>query len=249
MPTIPEIGAIDVGISSIDIPAIDDWTTSPFNALPEAPPVTLIIGTPVIEIPGCVRAHKESNRSKILRDDDPRGVQIFCDGSMPFFDPLIYSPEDLIFSSPAPVPKINPAKDTEDPPPDKPEIPGAAVPPVLPCPLPGSLPIGSKNKSQSAIIIRYELQNGKCVAIEERLPVVEIINNQLPEIPVVVTTTTIAVLATTAAVLAKPLGDYLLKLIKPTVKKLVKKIAAIRGKTKTLSTAQKREEQRSLRKK
>lgn len=247
MPTIPDIGINEVGIPNVDIPLLENWLTSPTGALPEAPPVTVIIGTPVVEVPGCVRAHRESSKSKILRDDDPRGVQILCDGNMPFFDPLIYSPEELVFTTPAEVPKVNPGE-PEKPEPAKPEIPAAAAPPVLPCPLPGSLPIGSKNKSQTAIILGYEIKDGKCVAIEERLPVVEIINNQLPEVPVVVTTATIALVATTAAVLAKPLGDYLLKLIKPTIKKVVKKIAAIRGKTKILSTAQKRAEQRSLRK-
>lgn len=51
----------------------------------------------------------------------------------------------------------------------------------------------------------------------------------LPEISAVVTTTSIALLATTSALLAKPLADLLLKLIKPTVKKVVAKIRALRG--------------------
>jgi len=41
----------------------------------------------------------------------------------------------------------------------------------------------------------------------------------------------IAVIATTSALLAKPLADLLLKVVKPTVKKVIKKIAAIRGKS------------------
>ena len=44
-------------------------------------------------------------------------------------------------------------------------------------------------------------------------------------------TASIAVVATTSALLAKPLADLLLKVVKPTVKKVVKKIAALRGKT------------------
>ena len=45
----------------------------------------------------------------------------------------------------------------------------------------------------------------------------------------VVTTTTIALVASTAALVAKPAGELILKLIKPTVKKVVKKAAQVRG--------------------
>ena len=51
----------------------------------------------------------------------------------------------------------------------------------------------------------------------------------LPEIPAVVTTTSIALVATTSALVAKPLADLLLKLIKPAVKKIVAKIKALLG--------------------
>jgi choline-glycine betaine transporter len=55
----------------------------------------------------------------------------------------------------------------------------------------------------------------------------------------------VAVIATTSALLAKPLADILLKVVKPTVKKVMKKIAKIRGKTvKVMSTAERRNEQR-----
>ena len=43
-------------------------------------------------------------------------------------------------------------------------------------------------------------------------------------------TVAVAVTATTSALLAKPLADLLLKVVKPTVKKVMKKIATLRGK-------------------
>ena len=53
------------------------------------------------------------------------------------------------------------------------------------------------------------------------------------------------VVATTSALLAKPLADLVLKAVKPTVKKVIKKIAAIRGKTvKVESVRDRRDEQR-----
>ena len=55
----------------------------------------------------------------------------------------------------------------------------------------------------------------------------------------------IAVIATTSALLAKPLADLLLKVVKPTIKKVIKKIAAIRGKkVKVLSLRERQVEQR-----
>ena len=66
---------------------------------------------------------------------------------------------------------------------------------------------------------------------------------------VVVTTATIAVVATTAAVLAKPLGDILLKVIKLLVKKTIKKIKEKLGKKNLVESAwQRRKFQRSLKK-
>ena len=45
--------------------------------------------------------------------------------------------------------------------------------------------------------------------------------------------------------MAKPLADLLLRVIKPTVKKIIKKISAIRGKkTPTLSVRDRRDQQR-----
>ena len=76
-----------------------------------------------------------------------------------------------------------------------------------------------------------------------------ILGNHLPGSPVVVTTATIAVVATTAAVLAKPLGDILLKVIKPLVKKTIKKIKEKTGKATPIESAwQRRKFQRSLKK-
>ena len=61
----------------------------------------------------------------------------------------------------------------------------------------------------------------------------------------VITTGGIAVVATTSALLAKPFADILLKVIKPTVKKVLKKVAQIRGKKpKVESVRERRAEQR-----
>ena len=67
----------------------------------------------------------------------------------------------------------------------------------------------------------------------------------LPAPEAATTTAAIAVVATTSALLAKPLADLLLRVIKPTVKKVIKKIAKLRGKApEVLSVKERRDQQR-----
>ncbi len=69
----------------------------------------------------------------------------------------------------------------------------------------------------------------------------------LPAPQVVATTAGIAAVATTSALLAKPLADILLKVVKPLVKKTIKKVASKFGKqSKQLSITERREVQREL---
>jgi len=79
------------------------------------------------------------------------------------------------------------------------------------------------------------------------VPLPEQIVAGLPSAGSVVTTGGIAVVATASALLAKPLADILLKAVKPTVKKVMKKIATIRKKPiPVLSSGERRAEQRQM---
>ena len=69
--------------------------------------------------------------------------------------------------------------------------------------------------------------------------------NAIPPAGVITTTASIAVVATSSALVAKPFADILLRIIKPVTKKIIKKIASIRGKkVKALSLRERRAEQR-----
>lgn len=229
----------------------------PPQSIPNAPPITLQLGFPVADIPGCVETRNAQPGNENAYTDDPRGNVVVCDGTMPSYKPLDFTPGTLTYERAKP-PTIDP--DIEKPAgksgqPDKVSpVPGAApdisnVAIELPCPPPDAIPLGAKNKSQTAVIIGYERVNGKCEAIYEPLDVPTIIGNYLPGAPVVATTATIAAVATTAAIFAKPLGDFLLKAVKPTVKKVIKKIKEKLGKkVKAESVWQRRKNQRALRK-
>ena len=229
----------------------------PPQSIPSEPPVTLQLGFPVADIPGCVETRNAQPGNENAYTDDPRGNVIVCGAEMPSYKPLDFTPGTLTYERAKP-PAIDlgtrkPAGKSGQPDGVSP-APGAApdvlnVAKELPCPPPDAIPLGAKNKSQTAVIIGYERIEGKCEAIYEPLGVPTIIGNYLPGAPVVATTATIAAVATTAAIFAKPLGDILLKAVKPIVKKTIKKIKEKLGRKVAVESAwQRRKSQRALRK-
>ena len=230
----------------------------PPQSIPNAPPVTLQLGFPVAEVPGCVETRNTQPGNKDAYDTDPKGNFVVCDGALPSYKPLDFTPGTLDYrSTKPPAVEPEPKKSAGEPsqpkgapsqlPSEKLDIP--ILPKVLPCPPPDAIPVGAKNKSQTAVIVGYERVDGKCEVIYEPLAVAKIIGNYLPGAPVVMTTAAVATVATTSAILAKPLGDILLKVVKPLVKKTIKKIKEKIGKkTAVESVWQRRKFQRSLRK-
>ena len=113
----------EVEIKGLAIPSVPHtWINSPHVSIPKVPSITdtIYIGVPIINIPGCVEAHKDGKKNKVLKDDDPDGTQVFCDAETPSFDPIEYTPEDLIIIQEAPPP---PVSNTEQPPLETPPIP------------------------------------------------------------------------------------------------------------------------------
>ena len=116
-------------------------------------------------------------------------------------------------------------------------------------PATGCITIGVRGKQGTGIVIGYKRVDGQCITLYDRLPIDKIIDNYLPPAPVALTTGVIAATAATSAIVAKPLGEYVLKLIKPTVKKIVKKLKGMIGKKpRPESVAERMKFQRSLRK-
>jgi hypothetical protein len=220
----------NVEVRDINVPS---WMTAP-PRIPSAPPVTVQVGVPVIDIPGCVEAHidnKKGTNDKLV-EDDPDGARVFCDGNMPSFNPIDYNPEELKYEQPPPKPPVVRPPETPAPP----EVPKDAVPEVKaqvapPCPGPNALRVGDVAQNQKERVSGYELQtvDGEliCVTLWEDIPIVA---QYLPAPQVASTTAAIAVTAASSALLAKPLADLLLKVIKPAVKKVIAQISKLRGK-------------------
>ena len=214
MADIRDIGIRNVKIRDVSIP---NWMTTPPQAIPPVVPVTQQVGVPIIDIPGCVEAHIENKKGKNdkLVEDDSQGARVFCDGNLPSYNPIDYTPENLTITRPSEVPKV--------PTPPAPEV----KPPEIP-----------KTAAPATAVVEEQ------PAPEPEIPWTE---KYLPAPEAATTTAAIAVVATTSALLAKPLADLLLKVIKPTVKKVIKKIAAIRGKKTPIESVKDRRDQQRIR--
>ncbi len=257
MPEIPEIG-----VRGVVVPEIPGWRAIPPQSIPKEPPITLILGFPVADIPGCVETRNTQPGNENAYDSDPKGNFTVCDGTMPSYKPLDFTPGTLTYGSTKP-PIIDPANLDKKEPADVSSQPASNSSPKvpvrlpdlskvaieLPCPPPDAIPIGAKNKSQTSVIIGYNMIDGQCEAQMEALPILTTVGNYLPGAPVVITTATIAATATVAAIVAKPLGDFVLKAVKPIVKKTIKKIKEKLGQKVTVeSVSERQKSQRSLRK-
>ena len=242
----------DIEIRNLDIPEVTVFeANTPSTSLPYAPPVVVNIGVPVVNIPGCVEAHETNNpKNNQVKSDDPKGTVTFCDSGVPSYDPIQYEPEQLIPTRPAPVPKTD---TPEKPVPELPKAPKVS-PPVKPetvvitCPTREQElknPVGKILKGNEKIT-GYELVGKECLMVTEKLSIPDQIVGNIPNAGAVTTTASIAVVATTSALVAKPLADLLLRVVKPTVKKVIKKIAAIRGKKVEILSVKERQDQQRL---
>ena len=252
---IPEIRTTDiiisdVGIRELNIPPIRTVFDGTAPLVPAAPPVVLEVGLPVVDIPGCVEAHEKSDKNENLLEDDPKGTKTFCDGQTPSFDPIQYEPERLVPTNTAPVPKT---ESPEKPAPEVPKAPEVKPPPIntakIDCPTREQElknPVGKILKGNEKIT-GYELVGKECLMVTEKLSIPDQIVGNIPNAGAVTTTASIAVVATTSALVAKPLADLLLRVVKPTVKKIIKKIAAIRGKKTAVESVKDRRDQQRVR--
>ncbi len=216
------------------------------SVVPIEPPVVVNAGTPVVYMPGCVQIHKENtgkdpSQNKMLVNDDPKGNVVLCDAGMPYYTPPEYdarrlSWETVYMESDEEADGVDTGDTGDVTPPETPDPPPTEEPEGDPeCPGPLDPRIGSVGPSEKEKVVGHELQpdpnnlNKKiCVALYEDIGVVE---QYLPSPQVATTTAVIASVAASSALLAKPLADLLLRVVKPAVKQVMTKVNAILGKT------------------
>jgi len=246
-PTNTTINPIGVGV----IADARVWMTQPPQAIPPTVPVTVLAGTPIVNMPGCVKVHKENaknpqNKNKMLVDDDPKGNTVLCDAGAPYYTPADYDYRGLSWQTiNTESDEVPEGVDTGEPPP-APEIEAPKPPPTpgetaenVECPPPNARRVGDLNQAGTEKVSGYKLTpDGK--VCETQWEAIGFAEQYLPSVPIVSTTATIALVATSSALLAKPLADLLLKVVKPVIKKVVAKVKKIMGKTEPVLSVRER---------
>ena len=224
IPQINDVGVGEVNVFRINVPQI--------YSLPprvQTVPFILNIGSPVVDLPGCVKFHPDSadNReTPNLKEDDSNGTRVLCDGDYPTYDAMDYTPEDLNIYVETPPPKVEPPPD----PPGAPETPDTGgLTEDVPCPGPAQLRVGDVTQSGDEKVVGHELQGNVCVTLYEPTSPVE---KYVPPVNQVTTVTALAVVATAGAA-ATPL---LIRVIRPVIKKLWATVQKKLGKTPTKLT-------------
>jgi hypothetical protein len=244
---IPDTAILINDIRDLSINVMPSWMVNPPQALPVYPPVTTQVGVPIINIPGCVESHRDSSENQTLKEEDRDGVQVFCDAGTPSYSPIDYDPRKLEITTESPPPPPIKPPEAEEVTPPKAKTDTPPPPPPAECPSRAQElknPVG-KILEGNKKITRYETVGKECLPVFENLTIPDQIVQNIPSAGMITVTASIAVVATTSALLAKPLADLLLKVVKPVTKKVVKKIAALRGKKPpVLSATERKAEQR-----
>ena len=226
----------DVSIVTVNRP----WMRTPPQAVPWTPPVTINIGVPIVQMPGCAKMHKEnasnpSNKSSSLVNDDPDQNVVLCDGGMPYYEPPDYRANELTWETVygEPEEQIS-GVDTGEPlaPPDAdttpPKTPNEEK--EVPCPGPANLRVGDITQAGDERVVGHQLipdpNNPKVNICETLYEPTTAIEKFLPSVNQTTTTVAIAVVATAGAA-ATPL---LLRVFKPIITKLWKTLQKKLGK-------------------
>ena len=215
MPTI-EIPQID--INKVEINKIPIWKTDV--------PILINISKPIVDLPGCVRVHRNNLTSLIDSDKDEYGTYTECGNfSIPSFEPLQYNPNEFVYTqSETPQnqeqefvqptvepPKYEPKKKKDDP-------------LFVACPGKKDQRVGDyRNEFKLERVIGHERSEdgSECITLYED---VKFIEQYIPNPPQLIST---AAIATVAA--STPL---LLNIVKPLVKNLIKKLTKKKDKVK-----------------
>ena len=206
----PTIDIPNIKINKIEIHEIPIWKTNV--------PVINNISKPIVDIPGCVRVHRNNLTSLIDSDKDEYGTYTECGNfSIPSFEPLQYNPNEFVYTqSETPQnqeqefvqptvepPKYEPKKKKDDP-------------LFVACPGKKDQRVGDyRNEFKLERVIGHERSEDgtECITLYESTKFIE---QYIPNPPQLVST---AVIATVAA--STPL---LLNIVKPLVKNLFKKL-------------------------
>ena len=196
-------------INEVQIHRIPVW--QPYN------PVINEIYKPIVNIPGCVRVHRNNLTSLIDSDKDEYGTYTECGNfSIPSFEPLDYNPNEFKYvqtETPNQTEEFVPQ--TVEPPKYEPKK-EEDKPLFVACPGSNDQRVGDyRNEFKLERVIGHERSEdgSKCITLYED---VKFIEQYIPNPPQLISTAAIATVAATT--------PLLLNIVKPLVKNLFKKL-------------------------
>ena len=211
----------DINVGEVNVPRIHTHKT-PYTNIPiHQVPVTLQIGNPIVDMPGCVDMHQDNKNhvsrlpiDKDLVNQDPKGSVTLCpNGEYPSYNAMDYQPEQLIIQRETPPPPVAPPPDVD--PPEVPDTGNVGGKEEIACPGPAQLRVGDVTQSGNERVVGHRLiDNGKtCETLYEPTSTLE---KYVPPLNQISTVSALAVVATAGAA-ATPL---LIRIVKPAIKKI-----------------------------
>ena len=199
-----------IEIKEVYVPKIRTWEVQP--------PILDIIYKPVVDIPGCVDAHR-NNLTGLINEDELGTYQACGTFNIPSFEPLEYNPADFKYVAPT---KQNKQKE-ENIQSQKPKLPKKKKEEEIvipPCPGKKDLRIGSfvneKRLERVKGYVRGE-DGIECITLYEDVPFKD---QYIPNLPTVISTALIASVAATT--------PLLLNAVKPLVKQVIKRLTKLK---------------------
>ena len=195
-----------IEIKEIDIPIIRIWEV-------ELPTLDLIY-KPIVDIPGCVDAHR-NNLTELINEDGLGTYQACGTFNIPSYEPLEYNPSEFIYVTPnQPLQEQQQDIQTEQPKlPQKKKEEEIVIPP---CPGKKDLRVGSfVNEKRLERVKGYVRGDDgiECITLYEDVPFKD---QYIPNLPTVISTALIASVAATT--------PLLLNAVKPLVKQVIKRL-------------------------
>ena len=195
-----------IEIKEVYVPKIRLWEV-------QIPTLDLIY-KPVVDIPGCVDAHR-NNLTGLINEDELGTYQACGTFDIPSFEPLDYNPANFQYIAPTTQQQQEQEQPQQQPEPQitkkkKEEIE------IVPCPGQKDQRIGDfRNSSRLERVIGHEKSEDgtRCITIYEDVPFKD---QYIPEVSTIVSTAVIGLVAASS--------PLLLNVIKPLVKNIVKKL-------------------------
>ena len=208
----------EISIPEIEIPQINIPTHIPFQVL-NVPP-------PSIELPGCIRYHRDASpKNTALYNDDPTGTMISCPyGSMPTFQPMLYDRRRIKIVESKEQEKRTETNETTPTPTTKPELPKEKEKIVIPeCPGSKDQRRGDyRNAKKLEIVVGHRLDGTECITLYEQ---VDFKDQYIPSANQFVGVFSLALVGASA--------PLVLQLVKPAVKQVMTKLTKKKKETKS----------------